>query len=97
MGKIPTMVFDDGRMLSESGAILYLLARDTALFPGDPWEQANELRWMFFEQYSHEPYIAVNGIGNCICPPPSRPGSPIAFSRSRARRARARGHGAAIE
>ena len=35
MGKIPTMVFDDGRMLSESGAILYLLARDTALFPGD--------------------------------------------------------------
>jgi glutathione S-transferase len=60
IGKIPTIVFDDGRMLSESGAILYLLARDTALFPADAWDQANVLRWMFFEQYSHEPYIAVN-------------------------------------
>jgi len=59
IGKIPTIVFDDGRMLSESGAILYLLARDTALFPADAWDQANVLRWMFFEQYSHEPYIAV--------------------------------------
>jgi glutathione S-transferase len=60
IGKIPTLVFDDGRMLSESGAILYYFARDTALFPGDIWDQANVLRWMFFEQYSHEPYIAVN-------------------------------------
>ena len=49
IGKIPTIVFDDGRMLSESGAILYLLARDTALFPADAWDQANVLRWMFFE------------------------------------------------
>lgn len=60
IGKIPTVVFDDGRMLSESGAILFYLARDTALFPSDAWDQANVLRWMFFEQYSHEPYIAVN-------------------------------------
>jgi hypothetical protein len=54
------LVFDDGRVLSESGAILYYFARDTAMFPEDIWEQANVLRWMFFEQYSHEPYIAVN-------------------------------------
>jgi glutathione S-transferase len=60
IGKIPTVVFDDGRMLSESGAILFYFARDTALFPADIWDQANVLRWMFFEQYSHEPYIAVN-------------------------------------
>jgi len=60
IGKIPTLVFDDGRVLSESGAILYYFARDTAMFAGDVWEQANVLRWMFFEQYSHEPYIAVN-------------------------------------
>jgi glutathione S-transferase len=60
IGKIPTLVFDDGRVLSESGAILYYFARDTALFPDDCWDQANVLRWMFFEQYSHEPYIAVN-------------------------------------
>jgi glutathione S-transferase len=60
IGKIPTVVLDDGRMLSESGAILFYFARDTALFPTDAWDQANVLRWMFFEQYSHEPYIAVN-------------------------------------
>ena len=60
IGKIPTLVFDDGRVLSESGAILFYFARDTALFPDDAWDQANVLRWMFFEQYSHEPYIAVN-------------------------------------
>jgi glutathione S-transferase len=60
IGKIPTLVFDGGRVLSESGAILYYFARDTSLFPDDLWEQANVLRWMFFEQYSHEPYIAVN-------------------------------------
>jgi glutathione S-transferase len=60
VGKIPTLVFDDGRMLSESGAILFYFARETALLPSDAWEQANVLRWMFFEQYSHEPAIAVN-------------------------------------
>jgi glutathione S-transferase len=60
IGKIPTVVLDDGRMLSESGALLFYFARDTALFPADGWDQADVLRWMFFEQYSHEPYIAVN-------------------------------------
>jgi glutathione S-transferase len=60
IGKIPTVVFDDGRMLSESGAILFYLARDTVLFPRDAWDQAQVLRWIFFEQYSHEPHIAVN-------------------------------------
>jgi glutathione S-transferase len=48
IGKMPTIVFDDGRMLSESGAILYFVSRDTALFPADAWDQANVLRWMFF-------------------------------------------------
>ena len=69
IGKIPTIVFDDGRMLSESGAILYFLARDTALFPADAWDQANVLRWMFFEQYSHEPYVAVNRDWKLHLPP----------------------------
>jgi glutathione S-transferase len=69
IGKIPTIVFDDGRMLSESGAILYFLARDTELFPADAWDQANVLRWMFFEQYSHEPYIAVNRHWRLHLPP----------------------------
>ena len=60
IGKIPTVVFEDGRMLSESGAILFYFAQTTPLWPRGDWEQAEVLRWMFFEQYSHEPYIAVN-------------------------------------
>ena len=61
IGKVPTVRFDDGRVLSESGAILFYLAHGTWLLPDEPWEMANVLRWMFFEQYSHEPYVAVNG------------------------------------
>jgi glutathione S-transferase len=60
IGKVPTLVFDDGRMLSESGAILHYLAAGTRFWPEDRWQQAQVLRWMFFEQYSHEPAIAVN-------------------------------------
>jgi glutathione S-transferase len=60
IGKVPAVRLEDGRMLSESGAILYYFARSTSFFPDDPWDVANVLRWMFFEQYSHEPYIAVN-------------------------------------
>ena len=55
IGKIPTVVFDDGRVLSESGAILFYFAQDSALLPSEAWDRANVLRWMFFEQYSHEP------------------------------------------
>jgi glutathione S-transferase len=60
IGKIPTVVFDDGRMLSESGAILFYFAQGSRFWPGSHWDQAQVMRWMFFEQYSHEPYIAVN-------------------------------------
>jgi len=60
IGKVPAVVLDDGRHLAESGAILFWLARGTRYFPEDPWAQAQILQWMFFEQYSHEPYIAVN-------------------------------------
>jgi glutathione S-transferase len=60
IGKVPTVIFDDGRTLSESGAILHYLANGTRFWPPDPWHQAQVLRWMFFEQYSHEPAIAVN-------------------------------------
>jgi glutathione S-transferase len=60
IGKVPTLVFDDGRMLSESGAILHYLAAGTRFWPEDRWQQAQVLRWMFFEQYSHEPAIALN-------------------------------------
>jgi len=58
-GKIPLLELDDGRYLSESNAILNYLATDTAFLPQDPFQRAQVLQWQFFEQYSHEPYIAV--------------------------------------
>jgi glutathione S-transferase len=58
-GRIPLLVLEDGRKLAESNAILYFLAQGTPLWPQDPFQQALVLQWMFFEQYSHEPYIAT--------------------------------------
>jgi glutathione S-transferase len=58
-GRIPTLVLDDGTALPESDAILFYLAEGTPLLPADRMGRAQVLRWMFFEQYSHEPYIAV--------------------------------------
>jgi glutathione S-transferase len=58
-GKIPTLEFEDGRCLPESNAIIWHLAEGTPYLPEDAWERAQALRWLFFEQYSHEPYIAV--------------------------------------
>ena len=58
-GKVPMIERDDGSVLVESNAILCWLAEGTAFLPADPWQKAQALSWMFFEQYSHEPYIAV--------------------------------------
>lgn len=58
-GKVPMLELDDGRVLVESNAILFWLADGTAYLPDDPWQRAQALSWMFFEQYSHEPYVAV--------------------------------------
>lgn len=58
-GKIPVLELDDGRCLSESNAILNFLAEGTALLPSDSFDKAKVLQWQFFEQYSHEPFIAV--------------------------------------
>jgi glutathione S-transferase len=58
-GKVPLVELDDGRVLVESNAILCWLAEGTKFLPSDPWQKAQALSWMFFEQYSHEPYIAV--------------------------------------
>ncbi|MEM7410170.1 MAG: glutathione S-transferase family protein [Myxococcota bacterium] len=58
-GRIPTLVLDDGTVLPESNAILCYLAEGTRFWPQDRVQRAQVLRWLFFEQYSHEPYIAV--------------------------------------
>ena len=57
--RVPTLVLDDGRPLGESNAILWYLGDGTQYVPNDPYERAQVLQWAFFEQYSHEPYIAV--------------------------------------
>ena len=59
-GKVPTIVLADGEVLCESNAILFYLASGTLLLPDDTLECARVLQWMFFEQYSHEPNIAVS-------------------------------------
>ena len=58
-GRIPTLQLEDGSHLAESGAIIWYLAEGTKLAPPDRKARAETLHWMFFEQYSHEPYIAV--------------------------------------
>jgi len=58
-GRVPTLETDDGKFLPESGAIISYLSDGTHLQPRDKWARAEMLQWMFFEQYSHEPYIAV--------------------------------------
>jgi glutathione S-transferase len=57
--RIPTLQLGDGRALAESNAILFHFAEGTPLLPEDPFHRAQVLQWLFFEQYSHEPYIAV--------------------------------------
>ncbi len=58
-GRIPTIELDDGTFLFESNAIMYYFADGTPFFPTDRLERAQVFQWMFFEQYSHEPFIAV--------------------------------------
>src|SRR5207244_10719752 len=58
-GRIPVLELDDGRRIAESDAILFYLAEGTPFLPADRFARAEVLQWMFFEQYSHEPYIAV--------------------------------------
>jgi glutathione S-transferase len=58
-GRIPVLELEDGTFLAESNAILFYLADGTSFLPSDRLERSRVLQWMFFEQYSHEPYVAV--------------------------------------
>src|SRR5262245_39004761 len=58
-GRVPMLETDDGRFVPESGAILFYLSEGTALQPTERWARGEMMQWMFFEQYSHEPYVAV--------------------------------------
>jgi glutathione S-transferase len=58
-GQVPTVVFEDGRALAQSNAIIRYLARGSDLIPDDAFAAAKMDEWLFWEQYSHEPYLAV--------------------------------------
>ena len=58
-GQVPTVLLDDGRPLAQSNAIILHLAEGSDLIPADAYARAKMLEWMFWEQYSHEPYVAV--------------------------------------
>jgi glutathione S-transferase len=58
-GQVPAVIFEDGRALAQSNAIMLHLAEGSALIPSDPFERAKMYEWLFWEQYSHEPYVAV--------------------------------------
>jgi glutathione S-transferase len=58
-GQVPTVVLADGRTLAQSNAIILHLAEGSALIPADAYQRAKMLEWLFWEQYSHEPYVAV--------------------------------------
>ncbi len=59
-GRVPVLEFEDGRCLPESNAIMFYLTEETELLPSDRFRRAQVLQWLFFEQYSHEPYIATS-------------------------------------
>jgi glutathione S-transferase len=68
-GKVPLLEIEPGRHLAESNAILCYLAEGTDMLPTDRYRRALALQWMFFEQYSHEPYIAVARFIELFLPP----------------------------
>ena len=81
--RVPTLVLDDGRPLAESGAILWYFGEGTRFVPEDHYERARVLQWMFFEQYEHEPAIAILRFGLAYS------GQPELFEPRREERTRA--------
>ena len=58
-GQVPMVILEDGRVLSQSNAIMLHLAEGSVLIPTDAYDRAKMFEWLFWEQYSHEPYVAV--------------------------------------
>jgi glutathione S-transferase len=83
---VPTVVLEDGRPIAESNAILWYFADGTSYLPDDPYERAQVLQWMFFEQYKHEPAIAVLRFWLTISKQP-RPAADIEAKRASGRAA----------
>jgi glutathione S-transferase len=86
-GKVPLLELEDGSYLPESNAILWYLAEDTELAPAGRLGRARALQWMFFEQYSHEPYVAVARSIVRYLPPDSARRAELPRLRERGRQA----------
>jgi glutathione S-transferase len=86
-GRIPTLELDDGTCLAESDAIMWYLAEGTPLIPQDRIGRAQVLQWMFFEQYSHEPYVATPRFIMRHLPPESPRHAELPDRRTRGREA----------
>jgi glutathione S-transferase len=84
---VPTVVLEDGRPLGESNAILWYFADGTDYLPDDPYARAQILQWMFFEQYKHEPAIAVVRFWVVIADDDPPPGVDLEARRGEGRRA----------
>jgi glutathione S-transferase len=87
MGKVPAVQWENGRLTTESGAILYYFAQDTPLWPEDVDARTEVLRWMFFEQYSHEPSLAVMRYLRHFVDDPSRHAGRVAELEPKGRHA----------
>ena len=90
-GQVPTVVLEDGRPLAQSNAIILHLAQGSDLIPADAYDRARMLEWMFWEQYSHEPYIAVARFQRLLLGRPADQIEPRLMERGHAALARMAG------
>src|SRR5438094_13942 len=80
--RVPVLVLDDGTALAESNAIVWYLAEGTPYLPADRLGRGRALQWMFFEQYSHEPFIAVARFWQTVLGEPERYAKELVEKRS---------------
>ena len=83
-GQVPAVVLNDGRILAQSNAIIFYLAEGSRLVPAEAFARARMLEWMFWEQYSHEPYIAVARFQMAYLGKPREALEPRLFERGEA-------------
>ncbi len=82
-GQVPCLERSDGRIQAQTNAIIYHLARGSALIPEDDFDQAKMLEWMFWEQYSHEPFIAVRRFRKAFMNTPDEEIEPDLMAKGR--------------
>jgi len=82
-GQVPCLIRQDGRILAQSNAIIFHLAEGSGLIPEDSFDVAKMLEWMFWEQYSHEPFIAVRRFQKAFAQMPEDEMDPVLMAKGR--------------